>query len=113
MQGAITFNDLLKELKDNLSPAGKEFMPLMENLLKTNPYFRPSVHECLKSAAFDPYRNHKKEGIINEMRGFRKKLVEQESMYRMMGDSMRPNNPYQIQLDIDKEDVVDYKENKM
>ena len=34
-------------------------------------------------------------------------------MYRLMGDNMKPDNPYQIKLDIDKEDVIDYKENKI
>jgi len=31
----------------------------------------------------------------------------------MMGDNVRPDNPYQIKLDIDKQDVFDYKENKV
>ena len=30
-----------------------------------------------------------------------------------MGDNVRPDNPYQIKLDIDKQDVFDYKENKV
>ena len=34
-------------------------------------------------------------------------------MYEMMGENMRPDNPYQIKLAIDKKDVFDYKENKI
>jgi hypothetical protein len=47
------------------------------------------------------------------MRAYRKKLSEQESMYEMVGDNMRPDNPYQVKLLIDKKDVYDYKEEKI
>ena len=47
------------------------------------------------------------------MVSYRHKLAESDSMYEMVGENMRPDNPYQIKLDIDKKDVFDYKENKI
>ena len=76
MQEAESFDDLIKSLKESLDESAKKLIPMMELLLKVNPYFRPTVHECLKNAVFDPIRNYQKEGIINEMRGYRRKLNE-------------------------------------
>ena len=58
MQEAETFSDLVKTLKESLDESVKKLIPMMEQLLKVNPYFRPTVHECLKNAVFDPVRNH-------------------------------------------------------
>ena len=40
---------------------------MLNNLLKFNPYFRPTALECLTSKVFDNYRDHRKENILSEM----------------------------------------------
>jgi len=54
-------------MKGKISRQYRDIVIIMRNLLNFNPYFRPTAFECLKSRAFDPYRNKWKEAIILEM----------------------------------------------
>ena len=40
---------------------------MLKNLLKFNPYFRPTALECLTNKVFDNYRDPRKENILSEM----------------------------------------------
>jgi hypothetical protein len=44
---------------------------MMKSMLKLNPFFRPTAHECLISDIFNPYRNYPKEKMISEMKNAR------------------------------------------
>ena len=47
-----------------MSKETRDLVVIVINLLKLNPYFRPSALECLKNPIFDGFRNIEKEKII-------------------------------------------------
>jgi len=44
---------------------------MLQSILKMNPYFRPTAHECLINKIFDPYRDIIKEKILLDMQNKR------------------------------------------
>ena len=69
---------------------------MFESMLKLNPYLRVTARECLSNSIFDPYRNSIKESIINEM--YIKRQDKDQNI----------SNQYQIHLEVDAPNVVDY-----
>jgi hypothetical protein len=60
---------------------------IMLKLLQLNPFFRPTAKECIKNKVFDPFRDARKERILDEM--VRKR--QEEQAFPMLASSSDAN----------------------
>jgi len=74
---------------------------IFESLVTLNPYLRPTAYECLKNKVFDPFRDVRKEKILDSMQS---KRQEDNAFPNLAGSKIDQG----FQLDIDKEDAYDY-----
>jgi len=58
---------MCRDLKSGLSEKTKEIVTIFQDLIKLNPYLRPTAYECLKKKVFDPFRNLAKEKVLDSM----------------------------------------------
>ena len=62
-----TFVEKCRTLKQGLDRPYYEMIEIMKSLLKFNPFFRMTAHECIQAKIFDPVRDKNKEKILNHM----------------------------------------------
>ena len=75
------------EIKSKLTKKGEAVVEIMLKLLQLNPFFRPTAKECIKNKVFDPFRDSRKERILDEM--VRKR--QEEQAFPMLASSSDAN----------------------